>query len=265
MTTKIPAVILTRISDDRVKYDKHGNRTEREGLGVADQQTRAREKTEQLGGEVVAVLEENDTSGFKRKRMKATFTYPDGETETTTILRTIRPKFHEALRMLRTGQARMLITLDLDRLTRDPRDLEDLIDVVEHSSPRVVCDSVTGSMRLATDADITMARVMVAMANKSSRDTRRRVADARERRVKNGGNGGAAVTSGSRPTGSPSARPRRMRSAPRAGRCWPPGAAPRRRSPTRACRCGPSPGISPGARCRPSVAGHGGRKRCAPS
>lgn len=133
---------------------------------------------------------ENDTSGFKRKRMKAAFTYPDGEAETTTILRTIRPKFHEALRMLRTGQARMLVTLDLDRLTRDPRDLEDLIDVVEHSSPRMVCDSVTGSMRLATDADITMARVMVAMANKSSRDTRRRVADARERRVKNGGNGG---------------------------------------------------------------------------
>ncbi|GAA0744582.1 hypothetical protein GCM10010199_72990 [Dactylosporangium roseum] len=71
---------------------------------------------------------------------------------------------------------------------RDPRDLEDLIDVAEQF--KIPVESVTGSLRLATDADITMARVMVAMANKSSRDTARRVAAARERQALAGQYGG---------------------------------------------------------------------------
>jgi len=88
------------------------------------------------------------------------------------------------------GQADALIALDLDRAARDPRDLEDLIDVVEASSPRLPVESVTGSLRLANDADVTMARVMVAVGNKSSRDTARRVAAARERDAAKGKYGG---------------------------------------------------------------------------
>jgi DNA invertase Pin-like site-specific DNA recombinase len=52
-----------------------------------------------------------------------------------------------------------LISYDLDRLARDPRDLEDLIDLKEALGCQV--RSVTGSLRLDSDADVTMARVMV--------------------------------------------------------------------------------------------------------
>jgi hypothetical protein len=80
------------------------------------------------------------------------------------------------------------MALDLDRTVRDPRDLEDMIDVVEQH--RVAVDSVTGSLRLDSDADITMARVMVAVANKESRDKARRVAAARRRQAVAGEYGG---------------------------------------------------------------------------
>jgi DNA invertase Pin-like site-specific DNA recombinase len=66
---------------------------------------------------------------------------------------------------------------DLDRVARDRRDLEDLIDVCEMTGRRA--PSVTGNLDLFHDGGITMARVAVAMANQASRDTSRRV-----RRVK---------------------------------------------------------------------------------
>src|ERR1035441_5015967 len=132
---------------------------------------------------------ENDTSAFKRKMI----TLPDGRRE----LRTVRPGFRQALAMLADGRADGLMAYDLDRTVRDPRDLEDLIDVVESSRPRIPVESVTGSLRLATDAHITMGRVMVGVANKSSRDTARRVARARLRLAASGQNGGG----GKRPYG----------------------------------------------------------------
>jgi hypothetical protein len=98
--------------------------------------------------------------------------------------------------MLADGRADGLIAYDLDRAVRDPRDLEDLIDVVESKDPRIPVESVTGSLRLANDADVTMARVMVAVANKASRDTARRVSRARRRQAENGEWGG-----GKRPFG----------------------------------------------------------------
>lgn len=81
----------------------------------------------------------------------------------------------QALVKLRALESPAILTYDLDRVARDPRDLEDLIDVVESRDPRMSVESVTGSLRLTTDADVTMARVMVAVANKASRDTARRV------------------------------------------------------------------------------------------
>jgi hypothetical protein len=57
---------------------------------------------------------------------------------------------------------------------------------VESRKPPIPVESVTGSLRLGTDADISMARVMTAIANKSSRDTSRRVSRARLRQAEEG-------------------------------------------------------------------------------
>lgn len=151
------AVIGVRISDDKAG-DEHG---------VESQERKGRALAEQLGWGVLEAVIENDTSAYKRKRIRT----PSGRFE----LRTIRPGFRRIIELLESGQADGYIALDLDRSVRDPRDLEDLVDVVEQRTPRIPVRSVTGSLRLDNDADITMARVMVAIANKSSRDTSRRV------------------------------------------------------------------------------------------
>lgn len=129
------------------------------------QEADCRRRAEQLGWQVAETYTENDVSAFKRRKV----TLPDGRR----ALRVVRPEFRRLLEDLDTGHRDGLLAYDLDRACRDPRDLEDLVDVVEqHFRP---VESVTGSLRLANDADVTMARVMVAMANKASRDTARRV------------------------------------------------------------------------------------------
>lgn len=152
------AAVYTRISDDR----------EGEGAGVARQESDARALAIRLGWTVGAVITENDQSAYKRRKVRL----PDGRTE----LRVIRPGFRHLLDLINSGQVDGLIAYDLDRTARDPRDLEDLIDAVEGHRPWLPVESVTGSLRLGNDSDVTMARMMVAVANKSSRDTARRVA-----------------------------------------------------------------------------------------
>jgi len=164
------AALLERISDDR------DGRT----LGVDRQDEDCRGLAATLHWPVVEPpYIENDTSAFKRHMV----TLPDGRR----ALRVIRPEFRHLLDDLNDGRVDGLIAYDLDRVVRDPRDLEDLIDVVEARGLQGRIKSVTGSLRLDNDADITMARVMVAMANKSSRDTARRVARAARQRAETGG------------------------------------------------------------------------------
>ena len=112
-------------------------------------------------------------SAFKRKRIRT----PSGKLE----LRTVRPGFRRVLDDI-CNRGRNLLAEDLDRACRDPRDLEDLIDACEQN--RASARSLSGSLTLTeggTDAEITMARMMVAVGNKESRDKARRVSAARER------------------------------------------------------------------------------------
>lgn len=173
------AILLLRISDD-----KNG-----EAAGVARQDTDGRNLAERLGWTIgpdeTHVIIENDTSAYKRRKIRL----PDG----TVALRTVRPGFRRGLDMLADGTADGLLAYDLDRVARDPRDLEDLIDVVESKHHRIPVESVSGSLRLANDADVTMARVMVAVANKSSRDTSRRVARKHEEMAVNGVPSGGGI------------------------------------------------------------------------
>lgn len=133
--------------------------------GVERQERDCRELAARLGWSVTEVFVENDTSAYKRRKVAL----PDG----SSALRVVRPEFRRLLGDLASGALDALIAYDLDRVVRDPRDLEDLIDVVEQNG--IPTRAVTGSLDLSNDAGITMARVMVAVANKSSRDTARRV------------------------------------------------------------------------------------------
>jgi DNA invertase Pin-like site-specific DNA recombinase len=112
---------------------------------------------------------ENDTTAFKKRRI----VLPNGRS----VWRVYRPEFRQMLADYEDGKIDGIIFYDIDRLARQPRDLEDLIDLVEYYKRPV--ETVTGNIDLRTSNGRAMARVLVAMANKSSEDTARRVARAR--------------------------------------------------------------------------------------
>ncbi|MEV7025506.1 recombinase family protein [Kitasatospora sp. NPDC093558] len=136
-----------------------------------EQEKDDREFVESRGGRYVYTYTEPDTSAWKRRRVRL----PDGQV----AYRVVRPVFEGALKDLKERRAPNgeridgLIVYDIDRLTRDPRHLEDAIDVVQRYGVPII--DITGSLDLLTDNGRAMARVITAMNNKASADTSRRV------------------------------------------------------------------------------------------
>jgi DNA invertase Pin-like site-specific DNA recombinase len=148
----------------RISRDPYGQEK-----GVTRQMEDIKELAARLGWTIIRFYVENDTSAYKKRKI----TLPDG----STAWRVIRPEFTRMLQDLQGGEIDGIIVYDLDRLARQPRDLEDLIDLVE--AYRRPVQGVTGNIDLMTSNGRAMARVLTAMANKSSEDTARRVARAR--------------------------------------------------------------------------------------
>lgn len=111
---------------------------------------------------------ENDTSAYRKKKVRLV----DGRV----AFRVIRPEFRQMLDDLEREIIDGIIVYDMDRLARQPRDLEDLIDWVEYM--RVPVKPVTGEIDLMTSGGRMMARFLVSVALKSSEDTSRRQARA---------------------------------------------------------------------------------------
>src|SRR5215475_604088 len=145
----------TRISDD----------TEHDAKAVGRQEQDETAYILAAGGVPGPVYEENDTSAYKKRRV----VLADG----TVVWRVVRPVWQRMLADLRAGVIQAACVADLDRLARDPRDLEDAIELVEHHRRPVV--GVTGGFDLVTDNGRFAARILVAQANKASADTARRV------------------------------------------------------------------------------------------
>nr|WP_256069519.1 recombinase family protein [Streptomyces sp. DvalAA-14] len=75
-------------------------------------------------GPFAKVYRENDTSAFKKRKVVR----PDGSVDWIVV----RPRFHQLLADLAAGVVDGVVFYDLDRLVRQPRDLEDLIDIIEY-------------------------------------------------------------------------------------------------------------------------------------
>jgi DNA invertase Pin-like site-specific DNA recombinase len=158
-----------RISEDEWVKDERTGEMRLSERGITRQKEDITRKAEQLGVDLAEWYPENDTTAFKKRRIHL----PDGRS----VWRVYRPEFRRMLRDYEDGKIDGIIFYDIDRLARQPRDLEDLIDLVEHYKRPV--ETVTGNIDLRTSNGRAMARVLVAMANKSSEDTARRVARAR--------------------------------------------------------------------------------------
>ncbi|MBQ1120851.1 recombinase family protein [Streptomyces sp. B15] len=136
--------IYTRISRD----------DEGDALGVARQQKDCERLSDLRAWQAVKVYEDNDVSAFKRN--------------------VVRDDFELMLKDLRAGLIDGIVAYDLDRLARQPRDLERLIEIFDER-PRLEFATVTNDINLGTPDGRTMARIMVAFANKSSHDSSRRI------------------------------------------------------------------------------------------
>ena len=137
--------ISARISED----------IEGSGLGVARQVRDCKAIADLRGWDVADQYVDNDVSAYKRNVR--------------------RPEFERMLCDLSSGAIDGAVVYDLDRFARQPSDLERAIVIFE-DRPGLVFASVQGDINLQTPDGKTMARVMVAFANKSSMDTGRRVA-----------------------------------------------------------------------------------------
>jgi site-specific DNA recombinase len=163
-------VLLARESTDRERQ-------------LDNQLTDLRARVAKIGGRIHREIPENAVSAFKRQRV----VLPDG----TYGYRVVRPEWEKILTALRRGECNALMVPDIDRAMRDPRTLEDLIDVVELYGVYVA--SLTGNINLTTDDGISAARTLVNQRNQESRNTSRRVVDGQRHAAMEGGNHGGRM------------------------------------------------------------------------
>jgi DNA invertase Pin-like site-specific DNA recombinase len=157
---------------------------------LTNHEDQLRKRADRLGWRVLRCVIENDVpdgrGGTKRRRVASAFkrrkvgVRPNG----TPIMRVVREGFSSVLEDLEEGRGNALLVVDLDRILRNPRDGEDLLDVAE--AMRVNAQSLTGTLTLTdggTAQERQQCRSSVNHATASSEDTSRRVAAARQRDV----------------------------------------------------------------------------------
>ncbi|MFZ2509680.1 MAG: recombinase family protein, partial [Gordonia sp. (in: high G+C Gram-positive bacteria)] len=126
------AAIYTRIS-----LDASGD-----GLGVTRQEEDARAIVSSRGWEVAGVWSDNSISASDARK--------------------VRPGYDALVRAWEAGAFDALVVWDLDRLTRQPRQLEDWIDRAEGRGLAIVTSN--GEADLTTDAGRLFARIKAAVA-----------------------------------------------------------------------------------------------------
>ncbi|WP_306420052.1 recombinase family protein [Streptomyces sp. PKU-MA01144] len=153
------AAIYCRISQDRGGA----------GLGVARQEQDCRALCARMGWEVVAVYPDNDVSAYSGAP---------------------RPKWQELLADIQRGEIDAIAVWHVDRLTRSPRELEDVIDLADRQGVELA--TVSGEIDLATPTGRMVARMLGAAArheaeHKAERQKRQRRQAAEAGRIAGGG------------------------------------------------------------------------------
>ncbi|MER7876702.1 recombinase family protein [Streptomyces solisilvae] len=155
----IRAAIYVRISQDRGGA----------GLGIARQEEDCRALCARKGWEVVDVYPDNDVSAYSGAP---------------------RPKWQELLEDIDEGMVNAVVCWHVDRLTRSPRELEDVIDLADRHGLELA--TVSGEIDLATPTGRMIARMLGAAArheaeHKAERQQRQRRQAAEAGKVAGGG------------------------------------------------------------------------------
>ena len=151
--------IYCRISQDRAGA----------GLGVGRQEEDCRALCERRGWTVVDVYPDNDVSAYSGAP---------------------RPEWQRMLQDINDGVIDAVVCWHVDRLTRSPRELEDVIDLADRQGVELA--TVTGEIDLATPTGRMIARMLGAAArheaeHKAERQKRQRRQNAEEGKVAGGG------------------------------------------------------------------------------
>ncbi|WP_216586833.1 recombinase family protein [Streptomyces brasiliscabiei] len=129
--------IYLRISDDR----------EGAGLGVERQLKDCKPLATQLGWNVVEIYDDNDMSATNRRKK--------------------RKGYHRMLADMQSGHIDAVIAWHPDRLYRQPRELEDLMDLLDDPELDVELRTArTGTIDLSTPDGRMLARIQVAVAKR---------------------------------------------------------------------------------------------------
>jgi len=143
----------------RISSDPQGLRA-----GVERQEADCRALAESRGWTVAEVFADNDISAYSGKP---------------------RPEYKRMLADIESGEINAVITWHLDRLHRSPKELESFFEVCDTARLKDMA-TVTGSIDLSTDDGRFHARIMGAVARKSSDDSSRRLKRKFESLAQNG-------------------------------------------------------------------------------
>lgn len=137
-----------------------------EGRGVARQSADIADVCDRNGWELGDVLVDNDVSASRYSRK-------------------VRPGYQKLVDAIAAGTVDRAVVYDLDRLLRQPRQLEDLIDLCE-TRPGFELHSINGQTDLSTSSGRFVTRVLVNKAAMESDDLSRRLKRANDQRAADG-------------------------------------------------------------------------------
>jgi DNA invertase Pin-like site-specific DNA recombinase len=107
----------------------------------------------------------------ERRRWTVTGTYVDNDVSATRSKR--RPEYERLMTDIRSGAITALVVWDVDRLTRKPRELEDIIDLADTTGLQLA--SVGGEIDLSTPQGRLTARIKGSVARHETDQSSRRI------------------------------------------------------------------------------------------
>src|SRR5699024_6928577 len=122
---------------------------------------------------------EDCTAEAKRRGWTVVDTYVDNSVSATRSK--TRPEYDRLIQDIKSGRITAFVVWDIDRLTRTPRELEDIIDLAEQYGVKL--SNVGGDIDLSTPQGMMTARIKVTVARHESDQLSRRVKRSIEQRA----------------------------------------------------------------------------------
>ncbi|SDO19191.1 Site-specific DNA recombinase [Nakamurella panacisegetis] len=129
------------------------------------------------------------TTDAERRGWKVTETYVDNDVSATRSK--VRPGYQKMIADIKRGHISGLVVWDVDRLTRTPRELEDIIDLADHHG--LALASVGGDIDLATPQGRMTARIKGTVARHETEQQSRRLKRKLQERAESGKPHGAVA------------------------------------------------------------------------